>query len=229
MEKPTATPIRRKVVAGTAAAQKPPAASPAAAPATTVPRRTTVIPTAQDALTPPPEREGAAQAPPKERQAFPWENRGAWGVVVEDLNKIDVEATYRRLVDSLALGVNHTDRGIVLNALNNAEKNAFNAGQLARLAKLEQELVEQKCDRELEVLRTDARKELDQEKKDGTRTKAPTIQDVDDRIMAKWPDRVSSLRTRKEEAHGVRGTMDNLLESWRSRCFSLRTLADKLA
>lgn len=156
-----------------------------------------------------------------------WERRGSWGSVIESVEQVDPPALYRELVAALRLGDRATDYGTVHRALDGAEHNSFRAGQLARAAKLEQERVDRACDQELEVLRTNARKELEGEKGG----KKATIQEVEDRMMkagSGWPDLVSRLKRRKEEAHAQRGVCEHLEESWRSRCNTLRVMATKL-
>lgn len=179
-------------------------------------------------IKPPPTSKTAAEAAAELVPGLPqWERRGHWGAVIESVEQVDPPALYRELVAALRLGEAATDYGTVHRALDNAEHNAFRAGQLARAAKLEQERVDRTCDQELEVLRTRARKELEQEKGG----KKATLQEVDDRMMAAgtgWPDLVSRLKRRKDEAHAQRGTCEHLEESWRSRCNTLRVMATKL-
>lgn len=57
----------------------------------------------------------------------------------------------------------------------------------------------------------------------------PTIQDVEDRILANWPPLVKSLKMRKAEIHGARAMMESLAERWASRCATLRVMAEKVA
>ncbi len=217
-------------------------------------------PTGRSEANPSPhEREGG------EPESFPWEGTGKWGKVVSDLYSINVEATYVKLKSALSLGEGATEYGVVLRAADKAEQYAFEAGQLARLAKLEQENVDLECDKELEVLRTQAREELEDERSKQPEEKpepaasteepvteqegappatarkgrkkaepkparrAPTIQDLEDKMMANWPKRVKSLKMRKQEAHAVRGTMDRLADAWESRCATLRMMGEKVA
>jgi len=149
--------------------------------------------------------------------------------VVHDIRQVDVPATYERLRDELRLGDGVVHYAQVLAAADSAERNAFDAGLLARAAKLEQEEVDRRTGAELEVLRTAARDELEKEKTEGRRSKAPTIQDVEDRVVANWPDKSSQLHRRREEIHAARAVADNLESRWVSRCATLRSMLDRYA
>lgn len=182
-----------------------------------------------------PARQPAAAAPSKEKK--PWEERGPWGVVVEDIVRMDVKGTYDRLVKALRLGDGPlAEPAVIRAALKDAESNAFEAGKLARFAKLEQERVDRLCNREMEILRTSARTELERErkeaKKEATKGKEAsagriTNQELDDKVMASWPDLYERLSARKDEAHAVRGTCENLYERWESRAATLRALNER--
>lgn len=217
------TPPRRRAIAPSPEVWKQDVPSPSAAWRRAIP----TPPTADAPDAPAPAKtatEVAAELVPGLQQ---WERRGAWGAVIESVESVDPPALYKELVAALRLGDRATDYGTIHHSLDNAEYNAFRAGQLVRAAKLEQDRVDRVCDQELEVLRTNARKELEAEKGG----KKATIQEVEDRMMkagSGWPDLVSRLKRRKEEAHAQRGVCEHLEESWRSRCNTLRVMATKL-
>jgi hypothetical protein len=154
---------------------------------------------------------------------------GAWGRIVETVYALNPEDTYARLVSDLRLGTDATSYGAVLPALDRAERNYFDAVRLARMAKLEDEEVTRAANSELEILRTTARAELDAEKASGKRSKAPTIQDVEDRILANWPDRSSRLARKRAAMHGALRSVEGLVDAWRSRCSTLRVIAEKVS
>lgn len=154
---------------------------------------------------------------------------GAWGRIVETVYSLDPEATYERLVADLRLGTDATSYGAVLPALDRAERNYFDAVRLSRLAKLEDEEATRSANAELEILRTNAREELEAEKAAGKRSKAPTIQDVEDRIVANWPDRSSRIARKRAAMHGTLRSIEGLVDAWRSRCSTLRVIAEKVS
>lgn len=165
------TPGRRRVALPTTATAEAPRDPTALAVASSIvpsadgeaPRH---VPAARPALTRAPSsaqlhaREGDKQSKPEPE----WMGNGPWGVVVTDFDQLNVEETYRRLRDGLSLGSNALNYGVLAEALDLAERNLFDAGRLARAAKLEQERIDLACDEELEVLRSAARDDLEREK-----------------------------------------------------------------
>lgn len=148
-----------------------------------------------------------------------------WGLVIADVFHLDVHKTYARLAKELTLGDGASEYGTVLKAVDQSSKNLFEAARLARKAKLEDEKFASDLDKRLEVLRTAAQQALEQDKRGGLRSKAPTIKDIDDKMLATWPDEVSSIKARKAEMHGALRAIESLEEAWKDRCHSLRTLA----
>lgn len=155
---------------------------------------------------------------------------GGWGAMIHTVTSIDdPRRMYDRLYNELTLGEGATEYGAVLVAADRAEQNRVDACRLARFTKLEDERVEHEVKKRLEVLRTSAREELDKEKAAGTRSKAPTIQDVEDRVVANWPDEVESIRRRTAEMHGVLRAVEGLEDAWKSRCHTLRVIMERVA
>lgn len=150
-----------------------------------------------------------------------------WGLVISDVFNLDVHKTYARLEEELTLGDGATEYGTVLRAVDSSSKNLFEAARLARKAKLEDEKFGAELDKRLEVLRSAAQQELEKEKAAGVRSKAPTIQDINDRMLFSWPDEVVSIRSRKSEMHGALRAIEALELSWRDRCQALRALAQQ--
>lgn len=187
---------------------------------------------ADEALAKPARSKSAVAA---QKQSTPNPSRG-WGGVIEHAFTIDPESLYQRLYDELRLGDDATEYGAVLHAADRAEQNAIDATRLARHAKLEDEQVSRKVDERLEVLRTTAKNELEKEVADSfdeklkkTTKKAPTIQDITDRMQANWPDEYNSLSRRKEEMHGVLRVCEGIESMWRSRCATLRVILERVA
>lgn len=154
-----------------------------------------------------------------------------WGNVITDVFNIDIEKTYKRLTEELALGGAATQYATVLSALDVSARNAFDAVRLSRAAKRTDEDVSREIDERLEVLRTTARELLETEKaaakKAGGTVKAPTVQEIKDRMIATWPDEMQSLESRKSYMHGAFRSIEGLEKAWWDRCQSLRKIADR--
>lgn len=157
----------------------------------------------------------------KDRHPMPW------GLVISDVFHLNVHETYSRLSAELTLGDQATEYGSVLRAVDQSARNLFDAARLARRAKLEDEKFAAELDMEREVLRSAAQSELEVEKAKGLRSKAPTIQDINDRMLANWPDKVTLINARKQEMHGALRAIEALQEAWRDRCQALRTLSNQ--
>lgn len=173
---------------------------------------------------PPPAAPAAAAKPhvepsAKDRHPMPW------GLVITDVFSIDVHATFKQLEKDLTLGDGATEYGTVLHAVDASARNLYQAARLCRKAKLEDEKFSAELDRDLEVLRSTAVAQLEAEKRSGERSKAPTIADIDARMLANWPDKVTSVRTRKAEMHGAMRAIEALEAAWKERCQSLRVIA----
>jgi hypothetical protein len=138
-----------------------------------------------------------------------------------------VHKTFKQLSADLTLGDNSNEYGAVIRAVDVSSKNLFNAARLARKAKIEDEKFAAEVGKRLEVLRSAAAEALEREKAAGLRSKAPTIKDIDDRMLASWPDEVVSTKARIAEMHGALRAIEALETAWRDRCHSLRTLAEQ--
>ena len=150
-----------------------------------------------------------------------------WGMVITDVFKLDVHATFKQLSTDLELGTGATEYGTVLAAVDRSARNLFRAACLARAAKLEDLNFAASLDVRLEVLRTAAVQALEQDKRAGVRSKAPTLQDIEDRMLSAWPDEVRDLRNRKEKMHGAFRAIEALEVAWRERCQALRVIAQQ--
>lgn len=149
----------------------------------------------------------------------------AWGLVISDVYHLDVHKTYAKLEKELSLGDGATEYGTVLRAIDGSSKNLYLAARLARKAKNEDERFAMELDKRLEVLRSTAIGFLETDRKEGTRSKGATLKDIEDRMLAEWPDEMSSIKARKAEMHGAFRSIEALESAWRERCQSLRTIA----
>lgn len=148
-----------------------------------------------------------------------------WGLVITDVFSLDVHRTYKRLEQELSLGDGASEYGTVLHAVDASSKNLFDAARLARKAKLEDEKFAMELDKREEVLRSTAVAELEAEVRNKTRSKAPTIADINARMLANWPDEISSIKARKGEMHGAFRSIEALEVAWRERCQALKVMA----
>jgi hypothetical protein len=174
-----------------------------------------------------PEQEPGPETSAPARARFPM----PWGNVITDVFRFDVEEVYAELTRGLMLGDGASEYGAVLRALDHASRNAYDAARLVRAAKIADESFGSEIDERLEVLRTTAREQLEQEKTsakaDGKAAKAPTLQEIADRMLANWPDEMRSLNGRRGEMHGAFRSLEALEKAWWDRCATLRTMADR--
>lgn len=163
----------------------------------------------------------AGEPTAKDRHPMPW------GLVIHDVYGLDVHKTFKRLTEQLTLGDAASEYGTVLKAVDEAARNLFDAVRLARKAKNEDAEFALKLDQREEVLRSAAQRDLEDEKAKGFRSKAPTIKDIDDRMLSSWPDEVVSIRARKAEMHGAYRAIEELVDVWKKRCSHVEVLANR--
>jgi hypothetical protein len=154
-----------------------------------------------------------------DRHPFPW------GLVISDVFNLEVHKLFKQLELELTLGDGATEYGTLLHAVDKSARNLYDAARLCRKAKLVDEQFAEELDKRLEVLRSSAVAELEEEKLKGMRSKAPTIKDIDDRMLKNWPDEYGAIKSRKAEMHGAFRALEALEGAWRDRCQSLRSMA----
>lgn len=154
----------------------------------------------------------------------------AWGNVIRDTFEIpDPAGLARRLREELILGdENRTSYAAVLEALDKSARNLDDAGRLFRAAKVEEERFRLETEVNLEILRTDASKILQAEYREKIR-KSPTIQDVEDKILDRWPTEYTEILERRAELHGAVRSLEILVKAWGSRAADLRIMAERTA
>lgn len=147
-----------------------------------------------------------------------------WGAVIDSIYNLDVQRTYQQLVEELALAEDERSVGHIIKAANVADMRAYEARRLVRAAKLESEKVQHQIDVELGTMREQARSELQEERREGKRSKAPTLEEVADRVRKRWPDRYRRLNEERSKMHGAVRACEGLEESWRGRAQRLQAL-----
>ncbi len=151
----------------------------------------------------------------------------AWGNVVTDtLNVKDPAKVANRLRSELELGLDRTNYGMVLEALDRSDRNLEDAGRLYRSAKAEEARFDLACLERLETLRSAAIVELQEEYTDKKR-RSPVNKDIEDRLMNNWPDEYRAIKTRQAELHQAVRALETLVAAWASRAPSLRIMAEK--
>lgn len=171
----------------------------------------------------PPDEPARVEAPRQPTSLGP-----AWGMVVEDVYRLDVWPVYERLRDGLRDG-DGNEYATVLRALDRASQNLFNAYRLHGAAILEAAREEREADAEMEILRTTARAELQAEAASGKRKGVVTKDEVADRCLANWPEQARALLGRRERAKQTAEIMGGLVEAWKRRHQALDAKARRAA
>jgi hypothetical protein len=134
------------------------------------------------------------------------------------------------LTDELTLGEATAEYGVVIRAVDNAGRNYYDAIRLSRVAKIADLKFSAEMDRELEVMRSTAREQLESEKSalkaSGGSAKAPTLQEIQDRVIGNWGDQWQSIENRKAEMHGTFRALEGLKDAWSERGRQLNRIAD---
>jgi hypothetical protein len=141
--------------------------------------------------------------------------------------KIDVEATHKVLLENLVIaGTDLGDRGTITVHLNRAEDNARLAHQLYCVARADKE----EWDARHEVVRgamwTQATVALQREKDAGERRKQITDADVKTKCAELFPDEWQYTEARGMRVKLMVEHFKELVDCWRSRCATLRTLLE---
>lgn len=148
--------------------------------------------------------------------------------IVETIYAADVFADYDDLERNLEVGEQRGDYGTLREHLDKAEQRARRAHRLYLGAKIELVRWEVDAKRVMGALRQKAREALEEEKADGTRKKAITIQDVEDWISENHPDEWAAQEVRRAKIKGTVDDLEHLNGAWVRKCSDLRTLIETL-
>lgn len=151
-----------------------------------------------------------------------------WGDLVDSAIKIDdVEHMAWRLRDELDLGDERVSYGSVLEAADRSARNFHDARRLAAAVRVEEERDSADVESRMEVLRTSARKKLEEEKVQGS---GPiTKQRVEDKMRQLWPSEYADLVQQTTRFKEARHVIENLVDAWNHRCATLRVMLDRAA
>jgi hypothetical protein len=131
---------------------------------------------------------------------------------------------FRRLRGSLELDVRASgaNYGVLLDKLDQAERNAQEAVELLVNAQLAAEVLEIDVSALRAPMRQGARERLQQERKTGD--KPITEGDVSAAIISLYPDEVRDLAVREAKAKGMTESIRSLAERWKERARDLRVM-----
>lgn len=141
---------------------------------------------------------------------------------------IDEWAEFEAIESALRVGnPTRAEYGILVTALDDAEDNARRAHRLYCNAVVAHELFEVDA-RVIEAgMRDQASAELEREKVEGSRSKAPTIADIEARMATLFTDEVRSLAERRAKAKQSVAHLERIADLWRSKCRSLQVMVEK--
>lgn len=152
------------------------------------------------------------------------ETRGGWGVVVNDLRRIDPAAEYEVLRERLVLAEKCDDYATVLRLADEAPDMMVRAVQYVRRAKLDEADVADEIDARLHYLRAQVRETYAKEL--GAR---PSAERVDAMVRSEYPDEYEELRRRRDEMHAVVRVAEGLADAWKAKNRLIDTMLGKVA
>ncbi len=146
--------------------------------------------------------------------------------IVESVFDCDIDSEFKRLKEELKLGNNRSERGFLQIAIDNAEDNARSAHAMYVTAKLIKEAYEAKADKVIGAMWKSASDVLEQEKKNGLRSKQITDADVRYKAAEMYPDEWSEQTLTLRRYDQTVKHLEQLVQLWNSRCNSVRKLSD---
>lgn len=170
---------------------------------------------------------GSKPAPPRPGKKKTAQTADPWGEVIETVFDLDPVELTDRLTTELELGLFVGDYGALRDALDRAAKNLYDAKRLERAAKLEEEKFLDENSHRMEMLRTTARERLQAERVKGSG--AITKQQIEDEMIANWPDEVGAHRKRKRQLHNTARVLEGLTEAWNHRNSQLKAILERAA
>ena len=144
--------------------------------------------------------------------------------IVETIFIEDLHEDWEKLKKALRLGEKRTNYSSVLEALDNAETNAYNAHRLFLSAKFEFETWKKKNDVVLGAMWSAANRTLQKEKNDGLRSKQITDGDIKAYCNTLFPDEYPEQEILREKYERIVDSLESLAEQWKSRCKTLQTM-----
>jgi hypothetical protein len=152
-----------------------------------------------------------------------------FGPIVEHAMTIDVGAEYERLRAGLELGDRRHEYGPVMEALDRVERDTVAARRLYRAAVVAHEAFEIDAREQIAALREKGRLALQEQKNEGTRSKAITNDDVEDWCVENFGDAWRAVSEKRAKLKGTAEVLGELAEAYRSRQATVRMLAERVA
>jgi hypothetical protein len=147
--------------------------------------------------------------------------------IVETIQVSDVKATYDKLEKALRIGETRSERGVMLKALDNAETNARLAHRLWMTAKAAYAAWDIDNEVVFSAMWSEANRVLQEEKKNGDRSKQITDADVKSMVASLHADEYKHQEVRRVRVKSMVDSCQNLCENWNQRCKSLNTMLGK--
>lgn len=153
---------------------------------------------------------------------------GGYERIIKRTFDIDEWAEFELIETALQVGnPERADYGILVTALDSAEDTARRAHRLYCNAVVAHELYDADA-RLIEAgMRDQAVAELEREKLEGTRSKAPTIADIEGRMSTMFTDEVRALVEGRAKAKQTVSHLERIADLWRSKCRSLQVMVEK--
>ena len=143
--------------------------------------------------------------------------------IIRRVFTIDEFAVYERLEEGLRLGTpaSRAEYGVLLEALEESEDNAREAHRLYVNGRVALDDFEADAAAIEADMRTQASSKLEAEKTAGERSKAPTIADIQAKMVEMFPDEVRDLSKRRSRAKNAVLHFERLADLWKQRCRDL--------
>jgi hypothetical protein len=153
--------------------------------------------------------------------------RHGFGEVTEIVFKLDdPEGELEILINALRID-EPLEQGVLEQALNDAQDYARRAHRLFVLAKVENAAFGIDCAEVDAAIRDAAKAALEQEKKDGKRSKQITDADIVAEMAQSFPDAWATIQSRRERAKRMVDHLQRLADLWQQRCHDVRALLGK--
>lgn len=149
--------------------------------------------------------------------------------IINTFQILDPFKVYRELESDLTIGSDgRNDRGILLAALDRAEVNTRLAHKMFMSSKIEYDRYMAQLDVKKSDMLSQAKQELEAEKKTLEFKKQITNDDVISRCAEKFPEQWVYLNKRVAEMKAAVSDLEDLVFTWKSRCETLRTMVRAL-
>lgn len=148
--------------------------------------------------------------------------------VITTIFAVDFGKEHDRLIKEMRIGEKRTDRGTVSKAADDAEENARIAFDMYCAAYAEQKGWEAEVELIEAPMRSEAVAELENDKKNGLRSKQITDADVTAKMAAIHPDEFRHIARRRVEMKLLVERSERIADLWMSRCSKTRSFLDKV-